>query len=54
MRDPDEVRSRVVSNLRSIEDRAFEPTPGPWCHHCDFLSFCDAGKAWVAANERSR
>ena len=48
MGDPDEVRSRVVSNLRSIEDRAFDPTPGPWCHHCDFLSFCDAGKARVA------
>ena len=25
-------------------------TPGLWCHHCDFLSFCDTGRRWVAAD----
>ena len=24
--------------------------PIPWCTHCDFRGFCDAGKAWLAAN----
>ena len=23
--------------------------PGRWCRHCDFLSFCDTGRAWAAA-----
>jgi len=50
MRDPDEVRERVVASLRRIEAGEFEPTPGPWCRHCDFRSFCDAGLAWLAAN----
>jgi RecB family exonuclease len=48
MGDPDEVRTRVTASLRSIGEGAFDPTPGAWCHHCDFLSFCDAGRAWVA------
>ena len=48
MADPDDVRSRVLAFLRSIDEGAFDPAPGPWCHHCDFLSFCDAGKAHVA------
>jgi DNA helicase-2/ATP-dependent DNA helicase PcrA len=25
----------------------FEPTPGPWCHHCDFIRFCEPGQAEV-------
>jgi DNA helicase-2/ATP-dependent DNA helicase PcrA len=49
MGDVDEVRARVSGALTSIADGAFDPTPGPWCHHCDFLSFCGAGKARVAA-----
>ncbi|HET9671531.1 MAG TPA: ATP-dependent DNA helicase, partial [Actinomycetota bacterium] len=49
MGDPDEVRARVSRSLTSIGTGAFDPTPGTWCHHCDFLSFCDAGRAWVAA-----
>jgi DNA helicase-2/ATP-dependent DNA helicase PcrA len=50
MGDPDEVRARVGDALRAIGEGAFDPTPGPWCHHCDFLSFCDAGRGWVAAD----
>jgi DNA helicase II / ATP-dependent DNA helicase PcrA len=48
MGDPDEVRARVSESLRSIGAGAFDPIPGAWCHHCDFLSFCDAGRAWTA------
>jgi DNA helicase-2/ATP-dependent DNA helicase PcrA len=48
MGDPDEVRARVSESLRSIGAGAFDPIPGAWCHHCDFLSFCEAGRAWVA------
>jgi ATP-dependent DNA helicase UvrD/PcrA len=50
MGDPDEIRSRVAERLRSIGSGAFEPTPGTWCSHCDFLSFCEAGRTWTAAN----
>ncbi|HEX6399141.1 MAG TPA: ATP-dependent DNA helicase, partial [Actinomycetota bacterium] len=50
MGDVDDVRARVSDALTSIADGAFDPTPGPWCHHCDFLSFCDAGKARVAVD----
>jgi RecB family exonuclease len=48
MGEPDTVRDRVAASLRAIGVGEFEPTPGPWCHHCDFLSFCDAGKARMA------
>ncbi len=51
MGDPEEVRARVSESLRSIGAGAFDPIPGAWCHHCDFLSFCGAGRAWVAKEE---
>jgi len=50
MGDPEEVRAKVGASLRSIAAGVFDPTPGAWCHHCDFLSFCEAGRAWVAAD----
>jgi DNA helicase-2/ATP-dependent DNA helicase PcrA len=49
MGDPDEVRERVARSLRAIGESVFDPTPGTWCHHCDFLTFCEAGRGWVAA-----
>jgi DNA helicase-2/ATP-dependent DNA helicase PcrA len=49
MDDPSAVRDRVVSSLAAIEAGAFDPTPGRWCTHCDFRSFCDAGRAWLAS-----
>jgi len=49
MGDPDEVRARVTASLRAIDGAVFDPTPGRWCRHCDFLSFCDAGRAWTAS-----
>jgi hypothetical protein len=50
MGDPAEVRARVAGSLERIEAGDFEPTPGAWCGFCDFKAFCDAGKAWLAAN----
>jgi DNA helicase-2/ATP-dependent DNA helicase PcrA len=50
MGDPTEVRARVAAALTAIGDGAFDPIPGTWCTHCDFRGFCDAGKAWLAAN----
>jgi DNA helicase-2/ATP-dependent DNA helicase PcrA len=49
MDDPDVVRQRVLASLDDIAAGEFDPTPGSWCRHCDFRSFCDAGKAWLAA-----
>ena len=49
MDDPDVVRQRVLTSLDAIAAGEFGPTPGSWCRHCDFRSFCDAGKAWLAA-----
>jgi DNA helicase-2/ATP-dependent DNA helicase PcrA len=46
--DPDETRARVAEALRGIAGRAFQPTPSEQCRWCDFLSFCQAGKAFVA------
>jgi RecB family exonuclease len=50
MGDPVDVRARVEAALTAIGDGAFDPIPGAWCTHCDFRGFCDAGKAWLAAN----
>jgi DNA helicase-2/ATP-dependent DNA helicase PcrA len=50
MGDPADVRARVDAALASIADGSFDPIPGTWCTHCDFRAFCDAGKAWLAAN----
>jgi DNA helicase II / ATP-dependent DNA helicase PcrA len=48
MAEPAVVRHRIVASLGSIEGGEFAPTPGRWCVHCDFRSFCDAGRAWLA------
>jgi DNA helicase-2/ATP-dependent DNA helicase PcrA len=52
MGDPEEVRTRVLEALRSMASGAFAPTPGTYCEHCDFLAFCDAGKAWLSGRAR--
>jgi len=49
--DVGQMRSRVATWLRGIAAEAFEPTPGRQCRWCDFLTFCEDGKAWVAATE---
>lgn len=43
-----DVRADVVDRLRAMARGAFEPTPGEQCRWCDFRSFCDAGKAFLA------
>jgi CRISPR/Cas system-associated exonuclease Cas4 (RecB family) len=34
----------------AIDDGQFQATPGDWCHHCDFLRFCEPGKQEVGQN----
>jgi DNA helicase-2/ATP-dependent DNA helicase PcrA len=46
--DPGETRARVAAAFQGVTERRFEPEPGPQCRWCDFLPFCDAGKAFVA------
>lgn len=47
--DAGTVRARVASILRDIAAARFEPDPSDHCRWCDFLSFCDAGKAFQAS-----
>jgi DNA helicase-2/ATP-dependent DNA helicase PcrA len=50
--DPERTKSQVLAALRGMAAGSFEPTPGDQCHWCDFLSFCDAGRAFVAGSTR--
>ncbi len=50
MSNPASVRSRVQASLDAISAGAFEPIPGAWCAWCDFRSFCEAGRTWLADN----
>ena len=50
--DVEALRRRVAEWLSGIAAEAFEPDPGLHCRWCDFRPFCDAGRAWVEANER--
>jgi putative RecB family exonuclease len=52
--DPGDTRARVVAALRSMAGGDFDPTPGPYCRWCDFLPFCDAGRAHMTAAEGDR
>jgi DNA helicase-2/ATP-dependent DNA helicase PcrA len=47
--DPSSTRGRVRTSLEAIAARRFDPTPGSQCRWCDFLSFCEAGRAYEAA-----
>jgi DNA helicase-2/ATP-dependent DNA helicase PcrA len=47
--DPDATRARALAALRGIAAGSFEPTPGSFCHWCDFLPFCDTGRRFLAA-----
>ncbi len=46
--DPKELRARVAAWLEGISAGAFDPTPGEHCRWCDFRSFCEAGRAFLA------
>ncbi len=52
--DPDETRKRVAEALRRIAGAQFDPTPGEQCRWCDFLSFCQAGQAFVESPPSGR
>lgn len=45
--DPAETRRRAAAALQGIRASEFQPIPSEQCHWCDFLSFCEAGKAYV-------
>jgi DNA helicase-2/ATP-dependent DNA helicase PcrA len=46
--DIEATRARVAKALAGIAGAEFDPTPGAHCRWCDFLSFCDAGRDYVA------
>jgi DNA helicase-2/ATP-dependent DNA helicase PcrA len=50
--EPEEIRKRVSAWLEGIAAGEFDPTPSEQCRWCDFLSFCDAGRAHEAAAGR--
>lgn len=41
----EEARASIATLAMGIDDQAFDPSPGSWCGHCDFLQFCPAGQA---------
>jgi DNA helicase-2/ATP-dependent DNA helicase PcrA len=46
--DLDEIRKRLMSSLSEMAQGIFDPSPGDQCRWCDFLTFCDAGRAHMA------
>jgi DNA helicase II / ATP-dependent DNA helicase PcrA len=46
-----EIRAGLEATLDQIAARAFEPTPNPKCGSCDFLAYCEVGRASVAARD---
>lgn len=42
------IRARISTSLHGIQQQDYEPTPGESCRWCDFRTFCDPGKAWLA------
>jgi len=43
-----EARAKLEAITSDIDNEEFEERPGDWCHHCDFLRFCEPGKAEIA------
>jgi hypothetical protein len=41
------ARARLLDITDAIEAERFQPNPGRWCSHCDFLRFCEAGQMEV-------
>ena len=52
--DAEAIRDRVRAWLSAIGAGRFDPTPGEHCRWCDFLSFCEPGKAFVGQTQASR
>jgi DNA helicase-2/ATP-dependent DNA helicase PcrA len=47
--DPERTRERVIAAIQGMAAGKFGPAPSQHCRWCDFLAFCDAGKAHVEA-----
>ena len=45
-----DARERIDSLAGRFERSDFEPTPSTACRRCDFRTFCDAGRAFLAAD----
>gem|GEM_PF-1942042 len=43
-----EARAKLEAITSDIDNEEFEERPGDWCRHCDFLRFCEPGKAEIA------
>jgi DNA helicase-2/ATP-dependent DNA helicase PcrA len=43
-----QARKSLNELAEGIRSEKWDPTPGDWCHNCDFLRFCPAGRAWTA------
>ena len=41
------ARDNLEKLTGAIDEDRFEAVPGNWCHHCDFLRFCEPGKQEV-------
>ena len=46
--DLEETRKRLMASLSEMAQGVFDPSPGDQCRWCDFLTFCDAGRAHLA------
>ncbi|MFM8999682.1 MAG: ATP-dependent DNA helicase [Actinomycetota bacterium] len=47
--DATAIRARVEAELAQIETGRFDPVVGPQCRWCDFRTFCEAGRTYLAA-----
>jgi DNA helicase-2/ATP-dependent DNA helicase PcrA len=47
--DLDEIRKRLMASLSEMAQGMFDPSPGDQCRWCDFLTFCDAGRAHLSS-----
>jgi len=43
------ARAHLGDLVAAAAAEQYEPTPSRACHNCDFLRFCDEGRAWVQA-----
>jgi hypothetical protein len=43
------ARAHLGDLVAAAAAEQYKPTPSRACHNCDFLRFCDEGRAWVQA-----
>jgi DNA helicase II / ATP-dependent DNA helicase PcrA len=41
------ARDHLIELTDAIDSGEFGESPGEWCHHCDFLQFCEPGRQQV-------